>query len=86
MYRDLGLTYHHMFLTDSVQVSGKPQKNVVGFDYDSAYTFADSKKKPLEGSTDLKSNLVLTDNDVCANFAVQVSSYLFTPVLVICSI
>lgn len=68
----MGLTYHHIFLTGSIEISGKVQKNVVGFDYDNAYILTDSKKKPLEGSSELKNNLILSENDVCANFAVNV--------------
>lgn len=76
VYRDIGLTYHHVSFLNDILVSGKPQKNVVGYDAESAYTFADSKKKPLEGSSDIKNNLVLTSNDVCAGFAVSVSYWL----------
>nr|XP_012148156.1 PREDICTED: apolipophorins [Megachile rotundata] len=71
MYRDLGLTYHHVSYPNELLVSGKPQKNIVGYDQDYAYTFADSKKKPLSGSSDMKNNLVATTNDVCADFAVS---------------
>lgn len=70
LYRDLGLTYYHMYYPGDVQVSGKPQKNIVGYDSHSAYVFADSKKKPLNGNTELKNNLVLPAVDVCADFAV----------------
>ncbi|XP_011871153.1 PREDICTED: apolipophorins [Vollenhovia emeryi] len=70
VYRDLGLTYYHMYHTDDIQVSGKVQKNIVGYDSDSVYVFGDSKKKPLTGNTELKSNMVLSTDDVCANFAV----------------
>ncbi|XP_076762006.1 retinoid- and fatty-acid binding glycoprotein apolipophorin [Xylocopa sonorina] len=70
MYRDLGLTYYHISYPGPLYVSGKPQTNIVGYDADSAYTFADSKKKPLSGSSDMKSNLSPTVNDVCADFAV----------------
>ncbi|XP_008560242.1 apolipophorins [Microplitis demolitor] len=69
IYRDLGATYYHVGYLNDILVSGKPQKNVVGFDAESGYTFADNKKKPLEGSID-KNNLVLTNKDVCAGFAV----------------
>lgn len=69
-YRDLGLTYHHIGFLNDILVSGKMQKNVVGYDSTAGYTFADSKNKPLEGSID-KNNLVLTSNDVCAGFAVS---------------
>nr|XP_034187967.1 apolipophorins [Osmia lignaria] len=71
IYRDLGLTYHHISYPNELLVSGKPQKNIVGYDQDNAYTFADSKKKPLSGSSDMKNNLVATTNDVCADFAVS---------------
>lgn len=76
IYRDSGLTYYHVGFLNDILVSGKPQKNVVGFDAQSGFTFADSKKKPLDGSIE-KSNLVVTNNDVCAGFAVSVSNYLF---------
>lgn len=76
IYRDLGATYYHVGYLNDILVSGKPQKNVVGFDAESGYTFADNKKKPLEGSID-KNNLVLTNKDVCAGFAVTVRNYLF---------
>lgn len=72
VYHDLGLTYYHVGYLNDITVSGKPQKNVVGYDAESGYTFSDSKKKPLEGSID-KNNLALTNNDVCASFAVSVS-------------
>ncbi|XP_063988684.1 apolipophorins [Diachasmimorpha longicaudata] len=70
VYRDLGLTYHHIGPLNDIWVSGKVQKNVVGYDSTDGYTFADSKNKPLDGSID-KNNLVLTSNDVCAGFAVS---------------
>jgi len=73
LYRDLGLTYYHVYHPGDVQVSGKPQKNIVGYDSHSAYVFADSKKKPLNGNTELKNNLVFPAADVCADFAVAVS-------------
>ncbi|XP_066596058.1 apolipophorins [Prorops nasuta] len=70
MYRDLGLTYYHMYFPGDLNVSGKPQKNIVGYDQKSAYTFADSKKKPLEGNSDTKNNLVPQNKDVCGEFAI----------------
>lgn len=70
LYRDLGLTYYHVYYPGEVQASGKPQKNIVGYDSDSAYVFADSKKKPLSGNSELRNNLVLPAVDVCADFAV----------------
>lgn len=73
IYRDLGLTYYHVSYPEELLVSGKPLKNIVGYDQDSVYTFADSKKKPLTGNTDMKSNLSPAINDVCADFAVSVS-------------
>jgi hypothetical protein len=76
VYKQLGLTYYHVSPLKDLEVSGKPQKNVIGFDKDYAYTFTDSKKKPLEGSTELKNNLALARGDVCAGFAVNVSPYL----------
>lgn len=72
-YRDLGLTYYLVYPTNDLQVSGKVQKNIVGYDSDSVYVLGDSKKKPLTGNTDLKNNLVLPTVDVCADFAVAVS-------------
>ncbi|XP_043521132.1 apolipophorins isoform X2 [Frieseomelitta varia] len=71
IYRDLGLTYYHVSYPEELLVSGKAQKNIVGYDQDSVYTFADSKKKPLTGSTDMKSNLSPAIKDVCADFAVS---------------
>lgn len=71
VYRDLGLEYYHVSFLDDILISGKPQKNIVGYDYDSAYTFSDSKKRPMEGSNDLRNNLVLSTSDVCADFAVS---------------
>lgn len=62
-----------MYPTNDLQVSGKTQKNIVGYDSDSVYVFADSKKKPLTGNTDLKNNLLLPAVDVCADFAIAVS-------------
>lgn len=73
IYRDLGLTYYLVYHTNDIQVSGKVQKNIVGYDSDSVYVFADSKKKPLSGNTDLRNNMVLPTVDVCADFAVAVS-------------
>ncbi|KAL0104310.1 hypothetical protein PUN28_017203 [Cardiocondyla obscurior] len=70
MYRDLGLTYYHVYNTNEIQVSGKPQKNIVGYDSNGAYVFGDNKKKPLSGNADLKNNMVLPAVDVCADFAV----------------
>ncbi|XP_031841889.1 retinoid- and fatty-acid binding glycoprotein apolipophorin [Nomia melanderi] len=77
-YRDLGLTYYHMFYPKELLVSGKPQKNIVGYDQDSAYTFADSKKKPLTGSTDMKNDLTVSTTDVCADFAVSTGGAMFS--------
>ncbi|XP_023288424.1 apolipophorins, partial [Orussus abietinus] len=71
VYQDLGLTYYQISPLDDLQVSGKPQKNIVGYDYDAAYTFADAKKKPIEGSTEIRNNLVQLSNDVCSGFAVN---------------
>ncbi|XP_076681659.1 retinoid- and fatty-acid binding glycoprotein apolipophorin isoform X2 [Andrena cerasifolii] len=70
-YRDLGLTYHHVSFPKDLLVSGKLQKNIVGYDHDSVYTFADSKKKPLSGNADMKNHLVVPTSDVCADFAVS---------------
>ncbi|XP_072754262.1 apolipophorins [Anoplolepis gracilipes] len=70
LYRDLGLTYYQIYHSGDVQVSGKLQKNIVGYDSHGAYVFADSKKKPLSGNTELKNNMVLPAVDVCADFAV----------------
>lgn len=72
IYRDLGLTYYHVYYPGDIQVSGKPQKNIVGYDKDTAYVFAESKKKPLNGNDELRNNMVLSA-DVCADFAVAVS-------------
>lgn len=83
IYRTLGLTYNHISFLGDVMVSGKPQKNVVGYNSDSAYTFADSKKKPLEGSSEMKSNLEISSKDVCAGFAVAVSVFFFFAFLLI---
>ncbi|XP_011166991.1 apolipophorins [Solenopsis invicta] len=70
LYRDLGLTYYQVYASD-IQISGKVQKNIVGYDSDSVYVFGDSKKKPLVGSTDLKNNMVVPGPvDVCADFAI----------------
>lgn len=78
-YRDLGLTYYHISYPDELIVSGKPQKNIVGYDENSVYTFADSdSKKPLVGRPDLKNNLVVPTADVCADFAVSSGGALFS--------
>ncbi|XP_011691522.1 PREDICTED: apolipophorins [Wasmannia auropunctata] len=69
-YRDLGMNYYHVYNTKDIQVSGKVQKNIVGYDSDSVYVFGDNKKRPLTGNTDLKNNMVLPVVDVCADFAV----------------
>ncbi|XP_018353837.1 PREDICTED: apolipophorins [Trachymyrmex septentrionalis] len=78
VYRDLGLGYYQVYYTNDIQVSGKVQKNIVGFDSDSVYVFADSKKKPLSGNTDLKSNMVLSSVDVCADFAIASGGTVFS--------
>ena len=67
------MTYYQVSPLGEMEVSGKPQKTIVGYDKDYVYTFADSKKKPLEGSAEMKSNLALKEIDVCAGFAVNVS-------------
>lgn len=72
-YRDLGLTYHHIYFSGDIQVSGKTQKNIVAYDQDSAYILADHKKKPLSGNSELRNNMVLPAVDVCADFALTVS-------------
>ncbi|XP_019888404.1 apolipophorins [Ooceraea biroi] len=69
VYEQLGLTYYHVYYPGEIQVSDKPQKNIVGYDSHSAYTFADNKKKPLGGNTELRNNMVLPTSDVCADFA-----------------
>ncbi|XP_046492116.1 apolipophorins [Neodiprion pinetum] len=68
-YNEMGMTYHEIANLDDILISGKPDKSVVGFDSDSVFTFADNKKKPVEGSTELKNNMVLASRDVCATFA-----------------
>ncbi|XP_011501184.1 PREDICTED: apolipophorins-like, partial [Ceratosolen solmsi marchali] len=78
VYNQLGLTYYHVSPLKDLEVSGKPQKNVIGFDKEYAYTFADSKKKPLEGNAELKSNLALAGADVCAVFAVNTGGAAFS--------
>ncbi|XP_071631577.1 apolipophorins [Temnothorax longispinosus] len=70
VYRDLGLTYYHIYYTNDIQVSGKAQKSIVGYDSDSVYVFGDNKKKPLSGNTELRNNMVLPTVDVCADFAI----------------
>lgn len=77
VYKQLGLNYYHISPLTDLEISGKPQKNVVGYDKNSVYTLADNKKKPLEGSTELKSNLALTKGDVCADFAAKVTYFEF---------
>ncbi|XP_024883044.1 apolipophorins-like [Temnothorax curvispinosus] len=70
VYRDLGLTYYHVYFTNDIQVSGKAQKSIVGYDIDRVYVFGDNKKKPLSGNTELRNNMVLPTVDMCANFAI----------------
>lgn len=78
-YRDLGLTYYHVSYSDELLVSGKPQKNIVGYDKESVYTLADcDSKRPLAGNTDLKNNLDVSKTDVCADFAVSTGGALFS--------
>ncbi|KAL6267909.1 hypothetical protein P5V15_000977, partial [Pogonomyrmex californicus] len=77
IYRDLGLTFYQVHPSD-IQVSGKTQKNIVGYDNDSVYVFGDSKKKPLTGNTDLRNNMVLPTFDVCADFAVRNGGAVFS--------
>lgn len=73
-YRNLGLTYHLVYQPDDIQVSGKTQKNIVGYDRDSVYVLADSKKKPLSGSSELRHTMTIPTPDVCADFAINVST------------
>lgn len=73
MYRDLGLTYYQIYHPADIQVSGKTQKNIVGYDHDSVYVLSDSKKKPLSGNTELRNNMVIPSSDVCADFSIAVS-------------
>ncbi|XP_001604024.1 apolipophorins [Nasonia vitripennis] len=78
VYNKMGLTYYHVSPLKDLEINGKSQKNVVGYDKDYVYTFADSKKKPLEGSSDLKSNLATVNGDVCAGFAVNTGGSAFS--------
>ncbi|XP_012523598.1 apolipophorins [Monomorium pharaonis] len=79
MYRDLGLSFYYAYNTNDIQVSGKVQKNIVGFDSDSVYVLGDNKKRPLVGSTDLKNNMVVSGPaDVCADFAVASGGVAFS--------
>ncbi|KAG5308105.1 APLP protein, partial [Acromyrmex insinuator] len=78
VYQDLGLGYYQVYYTNDIQISGKVQKNIVGFDSDSVYVFADSKKKPLSGNTELKSNMALSSIDVCADFAIASGGAVFS--------
>lgn len=78
-YRDLGLTYYHISYPSELLVSGKPQKNIVGYDKQNVYTFGDSDAaRPLTGRSDLKNNLVVSTTDVCADFAVSSGGALFS--------
>ncbi|XP_023246016.1 apolipophorins [Copidosoma floridanum] len=77
IYKQLGMTYYHLSPLKDIEIAGKPQKSVVGFDKDYVYTFSDSKKKPLEGSTEMKSSLTLPGKDVCAGFAVSTGGAAF---------
>ena len=76
----MGLMYYHLSPMKDMEISGKPQKNVVGYDSDYVYTFADSKKKPLEGNAEMKNNVALPGGDVCVGFAVNVSALFFFPI------
>jgi len=71
VYGELGLTYYHVYYPGEIQVSDKPQKNIVGYDSHSVYTFADHKKKPMSGNAEMRNNMVVP-TDVCADFAVSV--------------
>jgi len=71
VYGELGLTYYHVYYPGEIQVSDKPQKNIVGYDSHSVYTFADHKKKPMSGNAEMRNNMVVPA-DVCADFAVSV--------------
>ncbi|KAJ8687230.1 hypothetical protein QAD02_023024 [Eretmocerus hayati] len=77
-YNKLGLTYFHVSPLADLEIAGKPQKTAVGYDKNFVYTFADSKKKPLEGNADFKKDLVLTKKDVCAGFAVNTGGAAFS--------
>ncbi|XP_024936320.1 apolipophorins isoform X2 [Cephus cinctus] len=78
IYRDRGLTYYHISSLEDIKVSGKAQRNIVGYDDESAYTFADSKKRIVEGNADIRNNLNLASNDVCAEFAVSSGGAVFS--------
>jgi len=61
-----------VYYPGEILVSDKPQKNIVGYDSHSAYTFADHKKKPMSGNTEIRNNMMLPTVDVCADFAISV--------------
>ncbi|XP_014235825.1 apolipophorins [Trichogramma pretiosum] len=75
LYNRMGLTYYHVSPLTEIEVAGKPAKNVVGKDKNYVYTFADSKKKPLEGDPELE--IELDEEDVCANFAINTGGTAF---------
>lgn len=58
-------------------VSNKPEaelKNVVGFDAEKVYTFADAKKNELEGDANVRPHLVY-NHDLCVTFSQYVRKH-----------
>jgi len=68
-YRDQGISLHVISpLTDLALDNEKPANEIVGFDSEYVYTIGDAKKKPLEGSTELRDHLK-NESDTCIKVA-----------------
>lgn len=67
--RSEGISVHMITpLSDLSLDNDKPSDEIVGFDSEHVYTLEDAKKKPLEGSTELRSHLK-HDFDNCIKYA-----------------
>ncbi|WP_147291044.1 VWD domain-containing protein, partial [Alteriqipengyuania lutimaris] len=63
--RDRGVAFHLIAPVQDLHITSKDAKvtkTVVGFDSDHVYVLSDAKKKVLEGSTELRNNLVYQNN------------------------
>ena len=68
-YRDQGISLHIISpLNDLALDNDKSANEIVGFDSDHVYTIGDAKKKPLEGSSELREHLK-NESDSCIKVA-----------------
>ena len=73
-YRDQGISLHIISpLSDLALDNEKPANEIVGFDSEHVYTIGDAKKKPLEGSSELREHLK-NESDACIKVALGVST------------